>query len=417
MATILTAPAARLALAASLSALLGACSFGKGQVIQVLSEPDPIRVQQRFIDSEDEYSYSAVVPRAYVEEENLNESAPDAYTVVRGDTLWDISARFLKHPWLWPTVWDYNPQIANPHLIFPGDEIALEYINGEPTLVVARNGVRLQTGSATGNTETTGNTSGGRAATGTSLQSVRLSPRIRSESLNDAIPLIPADSIRQFLVHPRVVSAAELRRAPYVVGNNDKRLISAIGHKVYARGKLNKEQPKYGIFRRSNELRDPLTKQLLGYEVTHVADAKLLSIGDPSILGITSNNMETIAGDVLLATNEDAVVHAYTPRLPEIRGEGRIISLVNAISQTGRDQVVVLNLGERSGIKIGDVLAIESRGGSIIDNRGKHGYERVDMPHSRTGVLMVFKTFDKVSYALIMESNRPILLNDVITGI
>ena len=416
MALQLIAPTARLTLAACVSALLTACSFNSGPSVMVVDTPT--EVADRFSqEGRSEQLYTSVVPRAYIDEDNLDERAPEVYTVVRGDTLWDISDRFLKEPWRWTEIWDYNPQIYNPHLIYPGDVLALEYVNGRPTLVLTRNGKPVPRSlpaigaanpvvlDADGNPIAD---SGGRT---------RLSPRIRSESLDDAIPTIPADSIQQFLVHPRVVDAGTLARAPYVVGNYDSRLISAVGHQVFARGAMNRDQTAYGIFRRSKELRDPINNALLGYEVSHVADAKLLNIGDPSTLAITRNKMETMAGDILLPTNDGSISHTYVPRLPELRGEGRIISLVNAISQTARDQVIVLNIGSDSNIQEGDVLAIESRGQEIIDSRGRGGYERVTLPNQRTGVVMVFKTFDRVSYALVMESTRPVLIDDIVTGI
>lgn len=413
MVNISTVPAVRVILGISLTALLGACSLGQGPALKVVEAPEPVSVQDRFSDTGRTAGHSSVVPRASIDEANVDRDAPDVYTVIKGDTLWDISDRFLKQPWLWPTVWDYNPQIANPHLIYPGDKIALEYVNGKPTLVIARNGVVLPLDGANGSSAA-GRTS---VANATSLNTERLSPRIRSESLDDAIPMIPGNSIQQFLVHPQVVSSEVIDSAPYIVGNYDNRLISAIGHQIYARGKITREQTRYGVYRKNKPLRDPLSGELLGYEVQHVADAKLLNTGDPATLVITSNKLETIAGDLLLPSNNDGITHTYVPRMPEIRGEGRIISLVNAISQTGRDQVVVLNLGKRSGIKIGDVLAIEARGGSMIDTRGRSSFERVRMPNTRTGVLMVFQTFDKVSYALVMESTRPVKKHDVITGI
>jgi len=321
---------------------------------------------------------------------------------------WDISDRFLKEPWLWPTIWEYNPQIENPHLIYPGDEVALEYIDGKPTLVISRDGKRITGANGVGGGV------GGVSAGGTRT---RLSPRIREESLDDAIPTIPAGAIQSFLVHPKVVDSKTLRDAPYVVGNFDGRLTSAVGHQIYVRGNINRDTPKYGIYRKSKALRDPGSRKILGYEVTKVAEAKLMHTGDPSTLVITRNKMETIAGDVLLSESTGNIAHTYTPRMPVLNGEASIISLVDAISQSGRNQVVVVNLGSSSGMQIGDVLAVETRGGSFIDPRGRGGYERIRMPSTRTGVVMVFKTFDDVSYALVMESTLPVKLHDVITGI
>lgn len=328
---------------------------------------------------------------------------PDVYTVVRGDTLWDISERFLTTPWEWPKVWKANPNIKNPHLIYPGDHISLRYdANGQPTLVISRNGEEV----------------GDSVIYGENGGTEKLSPRIREQSLKDAIPMIPGDAIRQFLVYPRVVSAKQLKKAPYVIGNYDGRLTSALGHEIYARGNINSSQPSYGVFRRSKELRDPVNNELLGHEVTHVASARLLQQGDPATLLITSNKMETISGDRLMSTANGFAQHTYVPRTPAIQGgEGRIVSLVDAISQAGRNQIVVLNLGDRAGIEIGDVLAVERRGGVIKDRHSGKKNATVSLPSTRTGVVMVFQTFDKVSYALVMESTRPINRNDIVTEI
>lgn len=410
MAPTMTAPTVRLTLAVCLSSLLTACASTDAPSAFVLTPP-AAQINDRF--SEDglkspALEYTSAEPRVYLSEDKLEADAPETYTVVRGDTLWDISDRFLKQPWLWPEIWSYNPQIENPHLIYPGDELALEYVNGRPSLVLTRKGEGRHSTEpvildADGN-----QLSGGR---------VRLYPKIRSESLDNAIPVISGDSIQQFLVHPRVVDAQVIENAPYVIGNYDSRLISAVGHKVFVRGNLNRNQTSYGIFRRSKELRDPVNNALLGYEINHVADATLLSTGDPSAITITRNKMETMDGDILLPTHEGSIPHAYVPRLPALQGEGRIVSLVNAISQTGRDQVIVLNMGSESSIREGDVLAIETRGKTVIDQKGAGGREKVVLPNQRTGVVMVFQTFDKVSYALVMESTRPVMVNDIITGI
>ncbi len=402
MAKMTALPAARAALVLGVFTLTGCGAMGTNDELIAVEAAPAATAEDRFSENG---AYTVAVPRDPVQGSAIDPDAPKNYTVVDGDTLWDISDRFLKQAWLWPQIWDYNPQIKNPHLIFPGDLISLEYVNGQPRLVIERDGTRIsQSGTGSSN--------------GTNLNTERLSPRIRSESLDDAIPMISGDAISSFLVHPRVVALEELQEAPYVVGNYDGRLISAIGHQIYARGKLNREQPQYAVFRRSKELKDPVTKKTLGYEVQHVSDVKLMHLGDPSTLVVTSNKMETIAGDLLLATNDDSVSANYETRLPSLgNGEGRVVSLVNSITQSGRDQVVVLNLGKKNKIRPGDVLAIETRGKKFIDSRGKRGYEEINMPNTRTGVVMVFKTFDEVSYALVMESTLPVRVNDGVTGI
>ncbi|MBX2837491.1 MAG: LysM peptidoglycan-binding domain-containing protein [Gammaproteobacteria bacterium] len=413
MGNLANVPTARLVLAVSLSMALGACAVKRDGVVVVEA---PTKAEDRFgSDEMVNHNYTTSIPLngVRVSRDDLRTGTEQNYTVVRGDTLWDISGKFLNSPWLWPEIWDFNPQIENPHLIYPGDNIALEYVDGQPTLILSRNGEAIGSGSAGAGDGAALSTSG----TNTTSGAARLSPRIRQESLANAVPTIPGDAIAQFLIRPQVVPASTLRNAPYVIGNDDGRLISALGHQIYVRGLKESKQTSYGIFRRSKTLRDPVTNDILGYEVLHVAEAKLMHAGDPATLAITSNKMETIAGDVLLPSTNEGLEHTYIPRLPSLSGAGRIISLVDAISQSGRNQIVVLNLGKESGIQVGDVLAVEGRGGAIIDSFGKRRFERVKMPNKRTGVVMVFQTFDEVSYALVMESSRPVALKDYVTGI
>ncbi len=400
MANQVLIQASRVLIAASLTALVSACGSTK-----IASGPsiveEPITAEDRF-GKGGSLEYKGANPTAFVPAGELNPDAPSSYEVVKGDTLWDISGRFLNSAWLWPQIWDYNPQIQNPHLIYPGDRISMSYVNGRPSLTLSRDGRTVASGGA-------GLSSGGNA--------IRVSPQIRMESLAEAIPTIPADAIQQFLVRPNVVTSKQLRSAPYVVGNVDNRLISSLGQQIYVRGKVDHSQTKFGIFRKTETLRDPKTSKILGYEVIHVAEAKLLNVGDPSTMVITDNSRETIAGDVLLPSANDGATHTYTPRMPSLNGEGRVISLVDAISQSGRDQIIVINLGNKVGIEVGDVLAIESRGESMIDRHGRRAYDRIRMPNQRMGIVMVFQTFDDVSYGLVMESTSTVKKNDFITGI
>lgn len=325
---------------------------------------------------------------------------PETYVVVRGDTLWDIAERFLNTPWVWPQIWDVNPQIANPHLIYPGDVITLIYVDGQPRLQVARPG-------ATPIATNMGTTAEG-------LQVVRLSPRVRTEELAQAIPSIPASTVQQFTVRPRVVTREELDAAPYIIGNYDQRLVSATGNEVYARGIRDNEEALYSVYHVGDEFIDPDSGESLGIEVQFVANAKVRSYGDPATLLITENNRETLNGDKLLPQEKDRVAHNYIPRTPDIDFEGKIISLFDAISHSAQNQVVVINLGQRDGIEVGDVLNIERRGGTIRDHYAAEPDVSVDLPPTQAGVLMVFRVFDRVSYGLIMKSRRAVVLGDLV---
>lgn len=407
MALNMTETTARLTLAVSLSTILAACSAVQGPTAQVVDRSAPA------LERDQAQSLTKAVTRGYVDADQIEAEAPNAYTVVPGDTLWDISDLFLKEPWRWGEIWGHNPSVYDPNLIYPGDILTLTYVNGRPIVMLNRNGISVPQGSGEPGlgaaTPSNGNSAAGTRA--------KLSPRIRSVSIDSAIPTISADSISQFLVHPKVVDLNTLESAPYVMANSDERLISSVGSKVYVRGRMNRNQTHYGVFRKNKALLDPVTGVNLGYEVTHVSDAKLLSVGDPSTLGLTSNRMETISGDILLPLEDEQATHAYVPRMPELRGDARIVSLVNAISKTGRDQVVVLNIGNESNIQQGDVLAVETLGKTVVEQKEGELAEDVKLPNQRTGVLMVFKTFDKVSYALVMESTRPLKVNDMVTGI
>ncbi len=320
---------------------------------------------------------------ALAQQIDLNPDHPDRYVVVKGDTLWDISARFLRDPWMWPEVWQANPQIANPHLIYPGDTIALEYHDGRPVL-------RLERGRRT----------------------VKLSPKVRAQELDQAIPTIDPDAIRHFLNRARVVSEEELERSPYVLGGVERRLLAGTpGEHIYARGITDQEVRRFGIYRTGKRYLNPADKkEVLGHEVVRVATAVLESRGDPATLRVTEINREIRAGDRLLPIGRDSAadIHLF-PRAPQAGARGSIISVFDGVTMVGQYQGVVLNLGHQQGIQAGHVLAVYQANGVIRDPVTG---EQVELPEERAGVLLVFRTFDRVSYALLMESTRPVRVGD-----
>lgn len=318
----------------------------------------------------------------------LRPQHPSQYTVKKGDTLWDISAHFLKEPWLWPSIWHGNPQIKNPHLIYPGDNITLTYVNGQPRLVV--------------------NGRGGNK---------RLSPSVRHSALSSAIPLFRSESIAQFTARPRVITKEQMDAAPYVIGNFDNRLVSAMGHEIYARGIVDPNEALYSIYRRGKPFIDPESKAVLGHELTYVADAKIRGFGDPSTLVITRNNRETLKGDLLLPLDRGKAHQNYLPRVPEFEINGSIIALVDAISQVARNQIVVINRGLVHGLEVGDVVAVEQQGKKVYDKFSKAEDKWVTLPNTRKGTLLIFKTFEDVSYALVTRSDRPIQLHDQLSNL
>ena len=319
---------------------------------------------------------------AFADTVALKPNHPDRYVVVKGDTLWGIAGRFLRNPWLWPEVWYANPEIKNPHLIYPGDVITLSYVNGKPRLSVQR----------------------GRPT-------VVLKPHARVEPLNRAIPTIPIDAIRQFLTQPLVTDKNELKHAPYIVEIANEHIIGGPGDRIYVRGIKGDQHKRYSVYRPSKPLIDPETHQILGYQALYVGDATALSFGDPSTLKLTKTAQEAAVGDRLRAVNERQINANFIPHPPKKQIHGRIISVLNGVSQVGQYQVVVLNRGASDGLNAGTVLAIYQAGRKITDTVDGKG-DTVTLPDERAGVLMVFRTFDRVSYGLVRSATRALHVED-----
>lgn len=316
-------------------------------------------------------------------------SAPEQYTVVPGDTLWDLSNRFLVQPWFWPEIWYLNPQIENPHLIYPGDVISIFFVGGKPYLTVG----------------------GGPRIAGAE----RLSPKIRSEDIDADAYGIPINAIQQFIIRPRVVSEEILESAPYIVGSKEERLAYGSGDRVYVRGLNSNAQGSFTVFRPGDAYYDPITNELLGYEAIMVGDGNIIRLDDPATFDLSEVKREALLGDRLLPVNFNDQDTEFVPHAPDAEIHGYIISLFDAISQVGAFQVVTLNLGDRDGIEKGHVLSVNQAGRIVRDPFEKPGsLVDVELPEENAGVAMVFRTFDKVSYALIMETSRPIQIGDAV---
>ena len=318
----------------------------------------------------------------------LKANHPDKYTVVKGDTLWDISAHFLENPWKWPEVWSYNPQIKNPHLIYPGDEVYLEYdAQGKPIL-------RVNRGQAT----------------------VKMSPKVRSTRVDTPISSIPLDAIKQFLGQPRILSKREINNAGYIISGKDTRIMSGTGDAIYARGLIPGEDPnsRYAVLRIGKAYRNPGAKagEILGYEALHVADAQVEDFGDPSLLRVKDSTREAIIGDRLVPKKASGLDQAFIPRPPETPIEGTIISVIDGVSRIGQFQTVVINKGDQDGLQTGHVLAVFQQGKKVRDPFAKKRGEIVTLPDRRAGIVLIYRTFDRVSYGLIMEANRDMAVYD-----
>ncbi len=332
----------------------------------------------------------------------LTTDAPDQYVVKTGDTLWDISKVFLREPWYWPEIWYVNPQIANPHLIYPGDVLKLVYVDGQPRLTVAeRGGESVERGQ------------GGK----------RLSPEVRREPLSRAITAIPYDIVASFMGRPTLLSKDQVKTAPYVVAMRDRHMIGAIGNEVYARG-IEEAAPdtRFSVVHVEEELRDPDNNALLGYSGMYVGSGPVATQGDPAKLLMTDSSREVLQGDKLFPESVDVNVD-FVPHAPASEVDASVIA-VRSHTVMGQYQVVALNRGTRAGLEPGHILAIWQPGDVVRDSFAEGGLaarrtrktssfgNNVQLPEERAGFIMVFKAFDQLSYALVMETTHEIRQGD-----
>ncbi|MGA2841011.1 MAG: LysM peptidoglycan-binding domain-containing protein [Steroidobacteraceae bacterium] len=326
----------------------------------------------------------------------LAPNAPDSYVVKRGDTLWGIAKVFLRDPWFWPEIWQVNKQIQNPHLIYPGDTLRLVYIDGQPRITLQRGMVER------------GN-------------SARVEPRVRSEPLEAAVTTIPYGAVAAFMSKPSVLSKEQIKGAPYLFATRDDHVALADGDTVYARGFTTPAQMgmHYNVVRVGDALRDPDDNRIVGYDGIFTASARVTRLGDPTTLIMTESARETELGDKLFAGGVDVPLD-FVPSAPKVKVNGRIMAVSDGVTIIGQYQVVVINRGARDGLAPGNVLAVLEVGGSQRDtlNRGYLGgmsrlhAKNVQLPDERTGTFMVFKTFDRMSYGLIMEAKNIIHVSD-----
>jgi hypothetical protein len=328
----------------------------------------------------------------------LADNAPASHTVQRGDTLWSIASIFLKTPWRWPELWGMNLQeIRNPHLIYPGQ-----------MLVLVKDGDRAQLMLGRG-------TADGQAPSNT----VKLSPRVRSELLgNGAIASIPLQLIGPFLNEAVVLSQDELAAAPRIVATQDGRVLISRGETAYVRGDLAGAR-SFSLFRQSKPLRDPLSKEVLGYEAGYIGTADFVradglspvnGLPMPSTFVMTSARQEAGVGD-RLAPVPPRDFSAYVPHPPAKPVGGRVVSVYGEALTAGQNQIVAINRGTRDGLELGHVLALWRAGAAGTDSTGAKP-QAIQLPDERTGLLFVFRVFDRVSYALIVSASDPIRPGD-----
>jgi LysM repeat protein len=326
----------------------------------------------------------------------LAENAPDSYVVKRGDTLWAIAKVFLRDPWFWPEIWQVNPQVHNPHLIYPGDTLRLVYIDGQPQIV-------LQRGLERGN-------------------GVRVEPRVRSEAIDSAITTIPYATVAAFMSKPTVLDRDQIKAAPYVLATRDLHVVMSEGDTVYARGFSSPAElgSHYNVIRVGDPLIDPDDNRVLGYDGIFTGSGHVTRQGDPTTLIMTESARESRAGDKLIPGGVDVPLD-FIPSAPRVKTNGRIIAVANGVTIIGQYEVVVVNRGARDGLAPGNVLGVFDTGPLVADtdkkgffNLDRLGAKKVQLPSERTGTFMVFKTFDNISYGLIMEATNLIRVGDKI---
>jgi len=319
----------------------------------------------------------------------LKDNHPNEYVVRKGDTLWDISSKFLSEPWYWPEIWHMNPEVENPHLIFPGDVLRLVYVDGKPRIVAQRGDasrtVVMSPGDGDGD---------------------RMKPRVRATPLDNAIPAIPLDKINAFLSRSRILDDDSLETAPYVIAGSSGRILSGAGDKLYARGKFDENEKIYGVFRPGKIFQDPETKEVLGVEAVDIGSGKAVAFnGDVATFQMNSSREEIRIKDRLLPYNERKVTATFMPSAPKGTIDGQIVGVEGGVTQVGTMDVVMLNQGEREGIEVGNVMAIYKAGEIVRDQVNN---DLIQLPDTRSGLLMVFRTFHKMSYAIVLNANQPL---------
>ena len=310
----------------------------------------------------------------------LAEDAPDEYVVQEGDTLWDISATFLRDPWYWPEIWYVNPQVENPHLIYPGDVLALIYVDGAPRV--------------------------------TNMQGscYRLSPEARVTPLTEAITSVSYDSVSAFLSRGVVIERNEVDSLPYLLATKGDHMLASAGNTIYIRGTSAQPGERFNLVKIGDKLVDPENNDVIGYQGIEIGEGTIRKSGDPATMALVSSKQEAKQGDRLIPTSVEIPLNFF-PKAPSSNIDGQIISVVGGVTQIGQYHVVVMNRGSNHGLGVGDVLTVWQRG-AVVRDRVDGG--NIRLPDEEAGTVMVFKTYDRISYGLVMEATQAIHTEDFI---
>jgi len=315
----------------------------------------------------------------------LVDNPPDRHIVVRGDTLWGISGKFLKQPWRWPEIWNMNKaEIKNPHWIYPGDIILLDYSSGKPRLKIAK-----AVGGTTGNG--------------------RLQPKIYSEAVQQVIPSIPPNAIEPFISQPLVIEPGEHDNVARIVASQEDRMFMGAGDTAFASGIPDARVINWNVFRKGKPLKDPDTGEVIGHEAFFLGNAKLIQPGEPAALRIVLAKEEIGRGDRLLPAPPAEII-AYAPHRPDQEIAGKVMSIYGAVNEGGTSSVVSINRGRNDSLEVGHVLALFRNRVSVGTEDGKQ--VPVTIPEERYALAFVFRVFDRVSYALVVESSKSVMIGD-----
>jgi hypothetical protein len=323
---------------------------------------------------------------ACASELKLRSDTSGRYVVQEGDTLWGISSYFLEDPWRWPEIWHTNTFIDNPHLIYPGDALIMTSIDGLPALKLLRRQNLVET---------------------------KVNPTVRASKLPEAITTIPPNIIRPFLTQPLIVGKEELEKSGYVVIGVDDNILLGEGNEFYARGLSKPTAKVYQGYRLGEHLVHPITQEYLGTQAIYLGDAGVLRDADISKLRVTKSAQEMRPTDRLLPIDEDLAEPYFQPHTPAEDVLGYIINSPGNVSEVGPLQVVVVSLGEANGMEEGHVLRIKYR---REPHRDPVTNEFIDLPEEESGLLMLFRIFNRVSYGLVLNATRAIHLNDTVVS-
>lgn len=318
---------------------------------------------------------------ANAQQAELKADSPDRYTVQKGDTLWSIASRFLENPWHWPEIWQQNQEIDNPHLIYPGDVLVLTgTTGGDPAVRVLRE-----------------------------RKLSKMQPEVRVVDRDDAITTIPPDAIQPFLTNPLVLEEDGLDHAGYVAAGQEGAIVLGKYNVFFAKGVNGGSSEFYNIFRPGKPLIHPVTEEFLGLQAIHLGDARVLAAGETTKMEVTSSTQEIALGDRMVPTEEDIALPYYHPHAPEREVHGYVIDIAGAVAEGGPFQTIVLSLGTREEMEPGHVVRIQRK---EPDQTDVVTGGTVEIPLQDSGLAMVFRVFEKVSYALILEADRAVHLND-----